>query len=163
VYLAAESYVQEICTPGGININDTFIQCRPYIMKSKRVVLSNVLPDIPNEALIQLLHTFGKPTSQISQLSISTVHPDLRHIVIQETSVHDNTRYEGVNYVIYITCDDGTCMNCHKPSHVARNCRTTAQPRMGPITFADLAAGRRYHPPPPRIEGLKHKKTDTHQ
>jgi hypothetical protein len=50
VYLAAESYVQEICAPGGININDTYIQCRPYIMASKKVVLSNVLPDIPDES-----------------------------------------------------------------------------------------------------------------
>lgn len=80
MYLAAESLVQEICAPGRININDTFIQCRPYIMASKRVVLSNVLPNIPNESLIQLLHIFRKPASHISQLSISTVHPDLKHV-----------------------------------------------------------------------------------
>jgi hypothetical protein len=81
VYLAEESLVQETCVPGGININDTFFQCRPYIMASKRDVLSNVLPDIPNESLILLLlHNFGKPTPHISQLSIPTAHPYLRHI-----------------------------------------------------------------------------------
>jgi hypothetical protein len=54
-----------------------------------------------------------------------------------------NVRYDDVTYVIYVTSDDVTCMNCQKPGHLARNCHTTAQARLGPITFADLAAGRR--------------------
>jgi hypothetical protein len=56
VYFDTEDHVRELCAPGGININDTFIPCRPYIMASKRVVLSNVLPDIPNEALMPPQH-----------------------------------------------------------------------------------------------------------
>jgi hypothetical protein len=80
VYFAAESYVREICADGGISINDTYIKCRQYIMASKRVVLSNVIPDIPDESLIPLLQKFGKPTSHMSHFSISTTHPDLRHI-----------------------------------------------------------------------------------
>jgi hypothetical protein len=53
-------------------------------------------------------------------------------------------------YTIYVTCDDVTCTNCHKPGHVAQNCHTTAQSRLGPITFADLAAGRKTTRPPPQ-------------
>jgi hypothetical protein len=49
-------------------------------MASKRVAFSNGLPDMLNEFLIPLLHTSGKPTSHISQLPISTVQPDLKHI-----------------------------------------------------------------------------------
>jgi hypothetical protein len=161
VYLATENHVQEICAPGGINVNNTFIPCRPYIMASKRVVLSNVLPDIPNETLMPLLHTFGKPTSLISNLSISTMHADLKHIKSFRRLVYMiipnmekiphtiNVQHDGVSYVIYVTCDDITCTNCHKPGHLAKNCHTTTQTRFGPITFADLAAGRRAtHPPP---------------
>ncbi|XP_023723410.1 uncharacterized protein LOC111873162 [Cryptotermes secundus] len=155
IYLAAETYVKQICTPGGINIGDNFIQCRPYIMASKRVVLSNVLPDIPDDVIQPLLQTFGKPTSQITQLPISTTHPDLKHIKSFRRLVYMiipnmekmpstlNIRYDGVAYVIYVTSDDVTCTNCQKPGHLARNCHTTAQERLGPITFADLAAGRR--------------------
>jgi hypothetical protein len=161
VYLATEAHVQEICAPGGININDTFIPCRPYIMASKRVVLSNVLPDIPNETLMPLLHTFGKPTSLISSLSISTMHADLKHIKSFRRLVYMiipnmekiphtiNVQHDEVSYVIYVTCDDITCTNCHKPGHVAQNCHTTTQTRSGPITFADLAAGRRRATQPP--------------
>jgi uncharacterized protein (DUF2249 family) len=154
IYLAAEVYVKQICTPGGINIGDLFIQCRPYIMASKRVVLSNVLPDIPDDVIQPLLQTFGKPTSQITQLPISTTHPDLKHIKSFRRLVYMiipnmekmpstlNVRYDGVTYVIYVTSDDITCTNCHKPGHLARNCHTTAQVRLGPTTYADLAAGR---------------------
>jgi hypothetical protein len=61
-----------------------------------------------------------------------------------------NVEYDGVSYVIYVINDYVTYMNCQKPGHIARNCHTTAQSRLGPITFADLAAGRRVttsHPP----------------
>jgi hypothetical protein len=80
VYLATEALVKQICNPSGININDTFTQCRTYVVASKRVVLSNVLPAIPDEALIQSLLTFGKPISQISKLSTSTIHLDHKYI-----------------------------------------------------------------------------------
>jgi hypothetical protein len=155
IYLAAEMYVKQICTPGGINITDMFIQCRPYIMASKCVVLSNVLLDIPDDVIQPLLQTFGKPTSQITQLAISTTHPDLKHIKSFRRLVYMtipnmekmpstlNVRYDKVMYVIYVTSNDVTCMNCQKPGHLARNCHTTAQARLGPITFVDLAAGRR--------------------
>jgi hypothetical protein len=49
-------------------------------MQSKRVVFGNVLPEIPNEKLMLALGSFGKATSPITQLPISTVHPDLRYI-----------------------------------------------------------------------------------
>jgi hypothetical protein len=60
IYLAAEMYVKQICTPGGINTEDKFIQCRPYIMASKRVVPSNVLPDIPDDAILPSFQNFWK-------------------------------------------------------------------------------------------------------
>jgi hypothetical protein len=122
-------------------------------MAPERVVLSNVLLDIPNESLIPLLHKFGEPTSHISQLSISTVHPDLKHmkskiIQVMEKIPHTiNVEHDGVTYLIYVTCDDGTCINCRKRDHVAKNCHTIAQSRIGPITLADRGAGRQFNTP----------------
>jgi hypothetical protein len=124
VYLGTEALVKQICTPGGISINDTFIQCRPYIIASKRVVLSNVLPDIPDESLIPSLLTFGKTTSPISKLSISTTHPDLKHIKtfrrlvcmiiphMEKMPDTFNVEHDGVSYAIYVTSDDVTYTNC---------------------------------------------------
>jgi hypothetical protein len=138
VYIATETRVQEKCAPGGIDINDIFIPCRPYIMASKRVVFSNVVPDIPNETLIPLLHTFGKTTSLISHLSISIMHADLKYIKSFRRLVYMiipnmekiphtiNAQHDEVNYAVYVTCDI-TCINCHKPGHEAQNCHTTAQ------------------------------------
>jgi hypothetical protein len=162
VYLATENHVQELCAPGGININDTFIPCRPYIMASRRVVLSNVLPDIPNETLMPLLHAFGKTTSPISHLSISTTHADLKHIKsfrrlvymiitnIEKIPHVISVQHDGVTHAVYVTYDDITCTNCHKPGHTAQNCHTKIQSRLAPITFADLAAGRKTTSPPPK-------------
>jgi hypothetical protein len=80
VYLAAESLVQKICVPGGININDKFIQCRTYIMASERVVLSNVLPGIPNESLILLVHYFGKHIPYLTTFHLhSTSRPQTQN------------------------------------------------------------------------------------
>jgi hypothetical protein len=131
-------------------------------MASKRVVLSNVLPDIPDASLIPLLHNFGKPTSQLSQLSISTAHADLKHIKSFRRMVYMiipdmkkipstiNVYHEGINYLIYVTCDDSTCAKCHKPGHTTQHCHTNAQARLGPVTYADLTAGRRVTNPPPQ-------------
>lgn len=61
-----------------------------------------------------------------------------------------NVEHEEVSDLIYVTCDDNACTKCHKPVHVARNCHTKAQPRLDPITFADLTAGRQVTNPPPQ-------------
>jgi hypothetical protein len=90
VYLAAESFVKELSDQRGITIDTTFVQCRPYVMISFRVVLSNVClkfpmrnfttlhlvsywPDLqsPTRAYLSLL-SFGRITSNITQLPIST-------------------------------------------------------------------------------------------
>jgi hypothetical protein len=174
VYLATEQHVQDICASGGITINNMYIQCRPYIMAARRVVLSNVLPDIPHTTLLPMLNTFGKPTSPISSLPISTTHPDLKHIKSFRRLVYMiipsmdklphtlNVEHDNAHYTIYVTCDDITCTNCHKPGHSAQNCHTTAQTRLSPLTFADLAAGRRVRPPPlqPTITTLKERNND---
>jgi hypothetical protein len=47
VYLAAESFVKELSDQRGITIDTTFVQCRPYVMISLRVVLSNVCLKFP--------------------------------------------------------------------------------------------------------------------
>jgi hypothetical protein len=131
VHLDTETLVKQICNPGGISINDIFIQCREYIMAFKRVVLSNILPDIPDEALISTLLTFGKPTSQISKLSIPITHPDLKHtksfrrlvyMIIPNMEKMPHTfivEHDGVSYVIYVSNDDVTYTNCQKN----RTCR----------------------------------------
>jgi hypothetical protein len=161
IYTAAEFFVIEMCTPGSISIINTLVHCRPYIMAYRRVMLSNVLLDIPNESLTPSLFTFGKPASHISKLSISTVNPDLKHINsfrrlvcmiipnIEKTSYKINLECDGLWYVIYVSSDDVTCMNYHKTDHVARNCYTTAQSILCPVTFADISAGKVTNPPSP--------------
>jgi hypothetical protein len=89
------------------------------------------------------------------------MHADLKHVKSFRRLVYMiipnmeriphtiNVQHDGVNYIIYVTCNDIACTNCHKPGHVAQNCHSTVQSRLGPITFADLAAGRKAtHPPP---------------
>jgi hypothetical protein len=89
------------------------------------------------------------------------MHADLKHIKSFRRLVYMiipnmekiphtiNVEHDGINYVIYVTCDVITSTNCHKPGNIAQNCHTTAQSRLGPIIFADLAAERRAtHPPP---------------
>jgi hypothetical protein len=136
IYVAAESFVEQICTPGGININDKFAQCRPYIMASRRVVLSNVSPDIPNKSPIPSLLTFWKHTFHVKQLPISTVHPDLKHIksfqrlvymmipYMEEMPHTRNVENERINHVIYTTGNDVICMNCGNTSHDATEIAT---------------------------------------
>lgn len=131
-------------------------------MASRRVVLFNVLSDISDAAFIAILLALGKPMSQIS-----TIHPDLKYIksfprlvyvIIWgiATYLYCRTRWR----VSYVTSDDVTCMNCQKPGRVARNCHTTAQPRLGPVTFAALAVGRRAcHT---STTDLKQRKAGTH-
>jgi hypothetical protein len=146
-------------------------------MASKRIVLSNVLPDIPNEsyntAAAQLWETYIPclTTVLLHSTSEPQTHKVLYMIVPDMKKIWPtiNAEYEGVSYVIYITCHDSTCKNCHKPGRVAKNCHTTAQSRIDSITYEDLAAGRRvttpstiYHTCTPCTNCLKHKKTDTH-
>jgi hypothetical protein len=89
------------------------------------------------------------------------MHADLKHVKsfrrlvdmivpnVEKIPHTINVQHDGGNYIIYVTCDDITCTNCHKAGHGAQNCHSTAQSKLGSITFADLAAERKAtHPPP---------------
>lgn len=157
MYLTNEQFVDHIISKESLNVNDIYVPVRRYITASSKIIISNVLPDIPDELLSKSLHQYGKIVSQFRNISIGSKHPELIHIksfrrvvylirnnVKLPTSL--NIPFEGNTHTIYLSNDDVKCFLCHNVGHFSRNCPRSevdggdSRPR-GTITMADIVGG----------------------
>lgn len=118
-----------------IKINNINIKIRPIITNSKRLLLSNVHPTIPENLLENELKQMGLTlTSNMQYLRAGYKRPELAHIVGSRRAIfvtndneqipeHINITYENVNYQIYITEDSELCTFCRKYGHNLNTCR----------------------------------------
>ncbi len=119
----------------GIVIKGIFTPVLPLSTPSKKVILSNVPPFIPNEVLVNLLARYGKIVSPIKMIPIGTKSPLLKHVVsfrryvymilqehLDELDLSLNFRHEDFNYVIFVTTNNMKCFNCGGFGHLIRAC-----------------------------------------
>ncbi|KAK3916767.1 Transposon TX1 uncharacterized 82 kDa protein [Frankliniella fusca] len=137
LYLSSEVAVTNICDRGGVYINDTFLPCRKYATEATKFLISNCPPEMPDEALINLLKPFGKPVSKPTRLSVNTVHNDLKHVKTWKRSLFMEipkdapscpevlhfTSSEGSKHTLYIQTIKKHCSFCRSPSHPPEECK----------------------------------------
>lgn len=119
----------------GVVIKGIFTPVLPLSTPSKKVILSNVPPFIPNEVLANLLARHGKIVSPIKMIPIGTKSPLLKHVVsfrryvymilqehLDDLDLSLNFRHEDFNYVIFVTTNNIKCFNCGGMGHLIRAC-----------------------------------------
>jgi hypothetical protein len=123
-------------THPSIHVNDTEIPIRRLINASKRIILSNVYPNIPNHLILNALHEIGiKTTSHISHMKADFTTEQFTHILSFRRQVYINqdsvsklpssitVTLENTTFRIFITDDTVTCFQCHKTGHFSSQCK----------------------------------------
>lgn len=129
-------HVEQLTTEGNnvITVGSSKLTMRPYIARLKRVILSNVMPFIPDNVIEAKLKEMGiQLRSAITPLRISAgsafahiesfrrqifVHPD----DIEKFDSDFSLNYDSTTYHIYVNMDKMKCFECGAEGHTTRQC-----------------------------------------
>lgn len=136
----------------GIVIKDTFHTVMPLNLPSKKIVISNVPPFLPDDMLERELARHGKLVSKISKIPLGCKSPLLKHVVSfrrQAYMIINNGdalnltlrfKFDGADYVVFVTSDTVMkCFVCSEIGHLARTC--PVGPRMNEEQRGGSASG----------------------
>jgi hypothetical protein len=123
-------------THPSVHVNDTEIPIRRLINASKRIILSNVYPTIPNHLILNALHEIGiKTTFHISNMKVGFATEQFAHILSFRRQVYINqdsvsklpnsitVTLENTTFRIFIIDDTVICNQCHKTGHFSSQCK----------------------------------------
>ncbi|KAE9544889.1 hypothetical protein AGLY_000432 [Aphis glycines] len=119
-------------THSSIYVNEIEIPIRRLINASKRIILSNVYPTIPNQLILNALHEVGiKTSSQITHMKAGFATDQFSHILIHinlQGSVSKlpnsiTVTVENTTFRIFINDDTVPCFQCHKTGHFSSQCK----------------------------------------
>ena len=133
VYVKQEGRIPYICS-AGLNIKDQHIPVTPLVKPSKKVIISNIRPDIPNSVLVPTLQHFGTMVSEIRPISANFEGPlqnvmSFRRYVFMnlrpehsDLDVSFNVNHNNRAYRVYVSVSGAICFYCKQKNHIARNC-----------------------------------------
>ena len=134
LYLDNEEEINKLIATG-FSLNGFFVEVRRLETTSRKVVLSNVSPELPDSVLMESLSPLGKVTSKLMPMAASLRSPNLQHIksfrrsVFIQLTVKENTlppsipiTFENRHYRIFLSFGDMTCFICKQTGHMKQNC-----------------------------------------
>ncbi|KAK3572271.1 hypothetical protein QTP86_029688 [Hemibagrus guttatus] len=123
-------------TQNGIVVNNETILVSPLSSPAKKVMLSNVPPFIPDEAIGKELSRYGRMVSPIKKIPLGCKSPLVKHLVsfrrmvfmvfkegVSELNVVFKFTVDCFDYNIFVSSDtDNKCFKCGQTGHLARAC-----------------------------------------
>ena len=136
-YLASKELAEKLTEEKTIvKVRDSLLMLRPLISKSKRIIILNVHPAIPNFVIEnELKKTNITPVSQITPLRAGMHDVGFTHIMcfrrqmyVQPTDVNNipqnlQIQYNNTNHWIYFSGDKRICYRCNEEGHYAVHCK----------------------------------------
>lgn len=123
-----------------IEIGSNIIPIRKLINPSKRIILSNVYPSIPDGIIISALQDAGiRLTSNISPLRAGFASEEFSHITSFRRQIYINPddvnlvpssiaiNFENTIFRIFLTDDTVTCFRCKQTGHISSSCTNQIQ------------------------------------
>lgn len=134
---------------GEITVNHTTLKARKMLQTSKRLILSQVYPDISNECLKEALDFLNiKTTSEIETLKLAMDQNDEGYNVYsfrRQVYIHEETKsvppsiqidIDGELYRIFLTIDEITCFICKQTGHISSKCKNI--PEKSPVKITEI-------------------------
>ena len=124
-YFNDEKIVDQLTKEGNniVEIDNHKLKMRPYVMKSKRVIFSNVHPSIPHDEIITVIKAQGiTPKSNMSLIKLGFAKTGFTHILSFRRQIYIDPNYDDGIHYIYIFTDKITCFICNQEGHTARYC-----------------------------------------
>lgn len=81
VIFLRETFMVDDMVEHGLSVRDAFIPVLPLSNPSKKVILSNIPPFIPNDTLERILARYGKLMGPIKMIPLGLKNPELKHIM----------------------------------------------------------------------------------
>ena len=136
MYLASKEIADEmIYKHKYITLNNIKITIKPFIARAKRIILSNVLPSIPNSVIEdQLIKNKIKLESKITYIKSGYKETIFLHIQSFRRQVYIDPKdipgmpssitveYEDIVNRIFLEPETTTCYLCKQEGHLARQC-----------------------------------------
>ena len=136
VYLSNSDLVQELKNKV-LQVKDYALRIKPYVNNNKRVVISNVHPIIPDDAIINALKNKGiHIVSHLSDLRASLSKPGRTHILSlrrqfyikeEDESILPSSlqiSFDNTTYWTYLSTETARCFICKQSGHIAKVCES---------------------------------------
>lgn len=136
VFFLKEIVMVDSLVQAGITVKDQFLSVLPLSNPSKKVILSNVPPFIPDPMLTSILGRYGRIISPLRKIPLGLRNPDLKHVMsfrrqtlmimkpeFEKLDVSVKLSIAGKDYMIFISNDSMRCFGCGKPGHVKQECQ----------------------------------------
>lgn len=139
LYLSSQQLVNHLVeTHTQVTIGTKTLEVRPLISKTKRIILSNVHPVIPNSAIEYKLAEFDvNPKSQITYVRAGLNEAGFTHILSFRRQMYINPedlsklpssmqiQHENTVYWVYLSAEKLICFSCKEEGHLAKHCKNT--------------------------------------
>ena len=132
VYLKDVSFVTNV-TNQGINVGETHYNVTPVIAPIRKVVISNVNPEIPDQVIISHIKEYGEIAKPLIRMSAGFPSP-FQHVLsfrsqcgmILKDEVRDDSHvifYGSRFHHNFISTDGVVCFRCRKRGHIRKDCK----------------------------------------
>ena len=139
VYVATKELVnQTTANHEFITINEHKVNLRPLVSRNKRIIFSNVSPELPNYVLEKVLTELKiNPASTITTLRAGINKEGYNHVLsfrrqiyvkpedVEKIPETFRINFDNMDYYIFASTEVLKCFICKIEGHLARNCPNT--------------------------------------
>lgn len=137
LYVSSQDIADKLVnTHKTVSINTHSLEIRPLLSQSKRIIISNVPPVIPNSSIENKLREHNiVPISPISRIRAGINDTGFAHILSFRRQMYLNpddvtklpdsiqVTQDNVTYWIYLSAEKLTCFLCKEEGHLAKHCQ----------------------------------------
>ncbi len=132
VFLKEENLVNRLVS-SGISVSGLFVAVSPLANPTRKVIISNVPPFIPDDEIERALSCFGKFASPLKTIPLGCKNTALKHVMSfrrqvamflkqSDLDVSFRVSYEGKTYMVYASTGSLKCFECGDVGHKRSTC-----------------------------------------
>ncbi len=132
VFLKEENLANRLVS-SGISVSGLFVAVSPLVNPTRKVIISNVPPFIPDDEIKRALSCFGKFASPLKTIPLGCKNTALKHVMSfrrqvamflnqPDLEVSFRVSYEGKTYMVYASTGSLKCFDCGFVGHKRSAC-----------------------------------------